>query len=186
MDGYQIIDGRASDHGAHVLPQEVVEIATRLLDSARESLMRDWQEAARCASEAADLLKRESSGELESPTATGALLSWQLKKVQQLFEANVSGSIRVADAAAAVRLSISHFTRAFRRSVGETPCAYLRRLRVHRAQELMLATDDSLAEIAADCGFADQSHLCRVFQGHTRMSPGAWRRMRRGDRSMSH
>jgi AraC family transcriptional regulator len=174
MDSNQMIGSDASDHGAHGFTHEIAAIATRLLDSARESLMRDRREAARCVSEAADLLRRESSGK----TVSGVLLPWQLKRVRQLFEENVCGSIRVAEAAAAARLSTSHFTRAFRRSVGESPCAYLRRLRVQRAQELMLATDDSLAEIAVECGFADQSHLCRIFHRLTDMSPGAWRRTR--------
>jgi AraC family transcriptional regulator len=33
-----------------------------------------------------------------------------------------------------------------------------------------------IAEIALDCGFADQSHFTRVFQRAAGMSPGAWRR----------
>jgi len=41
-------------------------------------------------------------------------------------------------------------------------------------------TDSSLAEIAAICGFADQSHFTRVFTRSVGISPGAWRRNIRG------
>jgi AraC family transcriptional regulator len=158
----------------------MVAAATRLLGFARESLHFNRRDAARCISEAADLLRRECDPDgSESLSTSGALLRWQLKRVLDLFESNLHEPIRVPEAAAAARLSISHFTRAFRRSVGEPPSTYLRRLRVQRAEKLMLATDDSLAKIAIDCGFADQSHLCRIFRQVTEMTPSEWRRRRK-------
>jgi transcriptional regulator GlxA family with amidase domain len=75
-----------------------------------------------------------------------------------------------------VRLSVSQFSGAFRRSVGEPPARYLRRYRVKRAQEMMLLTGESLATIAVDCGFADQSHFTRIFSRMVGVSPAAWRR----------
>jgi AraC-like DNA-binding protein len=43
----------------------------------------------------------------------------------------------------------------------------------------MLLTDKSLAEIALECGLADQPHLTKTFRRIVGMSPGAWRRARR-------
>ena len=44
------------------------------------------------------------------------------------------------------------------------------------AKELLLSSQQNLAEIGARCGFADQSHFTRVFSRWAGMSPGAWRR----------
>jgi AraC family transcriptional regulator len=52
------------------------------------------------------------------------------------------------------------------------------RRRVERAQGLMLRSDVSLAQIAIDCGFADQAHFNKSFRRILGESPGAWRRAR--------
>src|SRR5262249_21940724 len=74
------------------------------------------------------------------------------------------------------RLSVAHFARGFKRTLGEPPNAYLTRLRLERARNLMLFSDLSLAEVARACGFADQAHFSRRFRQRTGQSPGAWRR----------
>jgi AraC-like DNA-binding protein len=74
------------------------------------------------------------------------------------------------------RLSASHFSRAFRRSFGEAPGAYLIRQRVDHARHLMLISEMPLSEVAQACGFADQAHFSRNFRAVTGHSPGAWRR----------
>ena len=63
------------------------------------------------------------------------------------------------------------FRRYFRRSVGEE----LRRLRVEAASAALAREDCSIVEIAAASGFADQSHLARVFRRATGMSPAEYR-----------
>lgn len=69
-----------------------------------------------------------------------------------------------------------YLARAFRRFFGCTPADYQRRCRVERAAHLVRATDRPLAEIAAGCGFVDQSHLTRSFARTFGTSPGAYRR----------
>jgi transcriptional regulator GlxA family with amidase domain len=48
--------------------------------------------------------------------------------------------------------------------------------RVKRAKDLLRGTGMSIADVAVACGFADQSHLTRVFTKAFRISPGAWQR----------
>jgi AraC-like DNA-binding protein len=74
------------------------------------------------------------------------------------------------------RLSVSYFTRAFRASFGEPPHTHLRRLRVERAQRMMLDGREPLAQVALACGLFDQAHLARVFRQETGTTPSAWRR----------
>ncbi len=73
-------------------------------------------------------------------------------------------------------LSRGYFIRAFSRTTGRTPHQWLLEQRVIRARQLIETTDMSLAEIAAVCGFADQSHLNRVFARIVGHPPGVWRR----------
>jgi AraC-like DNA-binding protein len=50
--------------------------------------------------------------------------------------------------------------------------------RIEAVQRRLLETSASLSEIALACGFADQSHLTRVFRAQVGQSPAHWRRMR--------
>lgn len=79
-----------------------------------------------------------------------------------------------------VGLSRSHLATRFRRETGATLGEFVRRLRVDHAIGLLSDPGRSLAEIALASGFADQSHLTRVFRAATGLTPGAWRRRRGG------
>lgn len=107
-------------------------------------------------------------------------MPWQIRKVTSHVEAHLDRPIRNEDLATIVRLTPSHFGRAFRNSFGEPPHEYVIRRRVEHAQGLMLSTDAPLSEIALDCGLADQSHLTRLFRRMVGESPRAWRRARIG------
>ena len=89
-----------------------------------------------------------------------------------------SATITTKDLAVLARLSSYHFCRAFRDSFGASPHGYLMRRRVERAKGLMLTTNASLGQIAADCGLSDQAHFNKLFRRFVGESPGAWRRAR--------
>jgi AraC family transcriptional regulator len=108
----------------------------------------------------------------------GGLAPWQIRKVTNYVETHLDRPIKNEDIAAIVRLTPSHFGRAFRNSFGEPPHEYVIRRRVERAQGLMLSSNASLSDIALDCGLADQSHLTRLFRRIVGESPRAWRRAR--------
>lgn len=103
---------------------------------------------------------------------------WQIHRVRTHIEANLDTKIRINDLAALAKMSSSHFSRAFKESVDETPHCYVMRRRAVRAQALMLTTDASLGQIAVGCGLSDQSHLNRVFLRFVGESPAVWRRSR--------
>ncbi|MBK1656788.1 helix-turn-helix domain-containing protein [Paracraurococcus ruber] len=110
------------------------------------------------------------------PGAPAGLLAWQVQRLRRMIEDRLQENLPVPAMAATVRLSRSHFCRAFAASFGCTPHAYLQARRIARAQALMLATRDPLAQIAIACGFADQAHLSRLFRRHLGCTPSAWRR----------
>jgi AraC-like DNA-binding protein len=68
-----------------------------------------------------------------------------------------------------------HLAREFRRHFGCTIGQFMRQRRVEFGSHRLTASTDSLAEIAFDAGFADQSHFANVFRGLVGMSPGAFR-----------
>lgn len=114
---------------------------------------------------------------LDSRYATqGGMARWQILRVTRYVETNLTCRMTVDDIAAQTGFHRSHFSRVFRSVTGESPHSYLVRRRLERAQELMLCTEQTLAQIALDCGMADQAHLTRLFRRHVGETPACWRR----------
>jgi transcriptional regulator GlxA family with amidase domain len=151
--------------------------ASRILDEVRGALPHDLAAASVSATRLA-LLLRESVPlpEPRPAISKGGLASWQERKVREYIEAKLDSSILVDDLADIVSLSAAHFCRAFKKSFCATPHAYIVQRRVMRAQELMRGTRGPLSQIALDCGFADQTHLSKLFRRLTGQTPNAWRR----------
>jgi AraC-like DNA-binding protein len=72
-------------------------------------------------------------------------------------------------------ISPHHLSRIFRAATGDTISRHRMRLRARAALERLAGGEDSLARLAADTGFADQSHLCRVLRAETDYPPSALR-----------
>jgi AraC-like DNA-binding protein len=83
--------------------------------------------------------------------------------------------------AADLGVSAHHLSRIFRAAAGHTLARHRMRLRVRAALERLAGGERSLARLAADLGFADQSHLCRVVRSETGHTPAALRRALRHD-----
>lgn len=109
---------------------------------------------------------RESSG----------LAAASLKKITATIRQDLSRDWSVEELAKGLGLSEGHFSRAFRRSIGASPRQWIIRQRIDAAMDKLLMSQDSLAEIAVDCGFAEQTHFTRTFTRVVGTSPGAWRR----------
>ncbi len=80
--------------------------------------------------------------------------------------------LRLADA---VHLSPSYLSAVFSAQVGCAFVPYLTRLRIEKAQQRLIATDDSVTEIALDCGFGSFSSFSRAFRRFTGRSAGEFR-----------
>ena len=70
-------------------------------------------------------------------------------------------------------LSRFQLVRAFAKATGMTPHAYILQRRLHHARRL-IAAGTPLVQVAMDSGFADQSHLTRLFVRNFGVSPGAY------------
>lgn len=109
----------------------------------------------------------------------GGLAPFQLRRVTEFIEANLSTGVRLQDLAEMVGLSQSQLGRAFKASTGLTPHRWQIEARIARARQLLLESDLPLVEIALATGFAEQSHFSRVFRQVVGTAPSAWRRERR-------
>jgi transcriptional regulator GlxA family with amidase domain len=123
------------------------------------------------------LIQEQTDQETAAPTRT-RLAPWQIRKVRTYIAERVNTTTTNKDLALLVRLSPFHFSRAFKNTFGDSPHRYLLRRRMEHAQDLMLATSVSLAEIALECGFVDQAHFGRTFRRIVGETPTAWRRAR--------
>lgn len=119
----------------------------------------------------ADVLFRETSGE-EGLTLT------QERTVREYIREHLSQKVSLDDLAGSVALSRFHFARRFRASTGYSPYDFVIRQRIELAKMLLTRTDTDLLEIVYRCGFADQSHLTRVFKKHVGVTPGRYRASR--------
>ncbi len=86
-----------------------------------------------------------------------------------------STPLTVAEVAKEVGISATYLSALFRQAVGVPFREHLSRLRVEKSKQLLLSTGDSLADIAAACGFSDQSRYCKVFRRLSGITPGKFR-----------
>ncbi len=167
-----------SDQGTNPIDREQL---SQLLAAAAATVDSDHVTAKDCIHRAQEPVRGRSKDRFpaldKASIGRGCLAMWQLKRIATYVEIRSDSNIRLLDLARLVQLSKSHFSRAFRQSVGEPPMSYVARHRILRAQTLMRDPKSSLSSIALACGMCDQAHLTRVFGRIVGMSPGAWRRM---------
>jgi AraC-like DNA-binding protein len=127
---------------------------------------RDWREAFNVIER---LLGRAFD---DSETARPAPPSW-LGRVLREFDWTSSASLR--EAAEFGGIHPAHLARAFRSHLGITPGAYRRRARINAASAQLLSSSASLAQIAAEAGFYDQSDFSHQFFAASGLTPGRFR-----------
>jgi AraC family transcriptional regulator len=99
----------------------------------------------------------------------------ELGRALQYINDHLSEQLSLETLAQQVNLSTSHFNALFRQHIGIAPYQYILQQRVNRAKELLLRTELSIAQVAADVGFYDQSHLTRHMRQLLNVTPAALR-----------
>jgi AraC family transcriptional regulator len=120
--------------------------------------------------------RRARSAESTRQLGRRGLLAWQLNRIVDHIETHLADKITATDLANLIEVSVTQLFRAFKISVGVTPCHYIARRRVELACTMLSTTRESLSQVAVGCGMCDQPHLSRVFRRTIGMSPAAWRR----------
>lgn len=121
------------------------------------------------------LFRAYGDGLKQQPLLIGGLGTLRLRRVADYIEAHLAEDISLTDLAAVTGLSTHHFGEAFKTSTGISPYRYLIDQRVRRAKELLLGTDQSIARIALEAGFASHSHFADHFRKLTSTTPMRYR-----------
>lgn len=99
-----------------------------------------------------------------------------LKVAWEMMNDRFMEPLQIQEIAAKAAVHPVHFVRAFRQHFRCTPGEYIRRRRIERAAILLAASDESVAAVAAQAGFADQNHFSKLFRKYRGMSPAEYRR----------
>lgn len=98
-----------------------------------------------------------------------------LERIFAFVHDNFRKPLDLEDAAEAAHLSKFYFSRFFKELTGQTFHAYLSRVRVGRAEELLAQTDIPVTEIAYASGFSSLETFNRIFRTYTGTTPSCYR-----------
>jgi AraC family transcriptional regulator len=107
----------------------------------------------------------------------GGLAVANLRRVQDYVHSNLAAAITLVELSRVAGLSRRHFLRAFRESTGDTPLGYVRALRIEEAKRRLSQGNQSITEVALDCGFSHAQHFATTFRTATGLAPSAFRRV---------
>jgi AraC family transcriptional regulator len=88
----------------------------------------------------------------------------QARRVLDYIESNVSRELSLGELARIADLSLHHFARMFKKTIGVAPHRYIITRRVEHAKGMLRATSESLVEIGLSAGFSSQSHFSSTFR----------------------
>jgi AraC family transcriptional regulator len=121
------------------------------------------------------LIRKYGRSPITPAPVTGGIARPQLRRVLEFIEANLSSEIHLEQLAKLASLSVYHFARAFRRSMGVTPHQYLLQRRIDSAKTLLRQPNSAIDAVADATGFADASHFSKTFHKHVGVTPKNWK-----------
>lgn len=91
----------------------------------------------------------------------------RLNKVIDYIEENIESDLNLNRLADIASFSPFHFHRIFTAFIGETPLAFINRLRIEKAARLLIYEPEmTVGEVSVRCGFNSDSVFCRNFKSH--------------------
>jgi AraC family transcriptional regulator len=123
----------------------------------------------------AHLLQHYSTQKLKAQNYSNGLPQTQLRQVTEYINEHSAQNPSLMQMAEIVQMSPYYFSRLFKQSTGLTPHQYLLKCRTEQAKRLLRTTNLSIAAIATQIGFVDQSHLARHFKRYVGMPPSQFR-----------
>ncbi|MEM7555102.1 MAG: AraC family transcriptional regulator [Cyanobacteria bacterium P01_A01_bin.84] len=101
----------------------------------------------------------------------GKLPQYKLQQIIDYIQTYLDSNLSLNELATSVQMSPYYFSRLFKETTGFTPHQYVIRCRIERAKELLQRGNLSIAQIANQVGFVDQSHLHRHFKSKLGITP---------------
>ena len=110
------------------------------------------------------LLRRHSTASQASRILpSSGLTRNQARRVLDYIESNLGSKLTLSELARIAELSVHHFARMFKRSIGLAPYRYVMERRVERAKTMLRTASASLVDISLSVGFYSQSHFTSTF-----------------------
>ena len=131
---------------------------------------------------------RDEAASQKVPVPRGAATADRLppviREAIRLFENHIEDPLRIPDVAAAVDMSGRHFERLFKRETGQSPLRFYRHMRLAKARQRVLYSEDSLREIATSVGYLKPTPMARDYKALFGVSPKDERRLFAGLQDM--
>jgi AraC family transcriptional regulator len=127
---------------------------------------------------AVNLLRQYATTQPRLAIYQGGLSEHHLVQVLEYINEHLNREIKLADLAQLIGISQFHFSYLFKRSLGIPPYQYLLQQRIERAKDLLTQKEQSVMDIALECGFNSHSHLSKQFRRLTGKTPKAYRDIR--------
>jgi AraC family transcriptional regulator len=124
---------------------------------------------------AVHLLRQYVAAKPVLPIYEGGLPQRQVLQVLDYINDHLSQDIKLADLAGLLGMSQFHFSHLFKQAIGTSPYQYLLQQRIERAKQLLKQPEQTIMDIALECGFNSHSHLSNKFRQMTGMTPSAYR-----------
>jgi AraC family transcriptional regulator len=124
---------------------------------------------------AGHLLRHHCSVKIVDAPVSGGLSKSTLHQVVDYIQNNLDRDISLAELANVAHMSVHHFGKLFKQSMGVTPHQYVLKCRVDQAKKLLANKQLSFAEISQAVGFCHQSHFIDVFRRYTSLTPRQYR-----------
>lgn len=106
----------------------------------------------------------------------GKSIERTIRKACLYFRENLNANVNIEQLARELNVGYSYFRQMFRKYTGISPTQYHLSLRIQKAKDLLISTDQSFKEIAIDLGFDSYFYFSRIFKDKTGKSPMEFRK----------
>lgn len=107
---------------------------------------------------------------------TTRLSASALRRIEEHVDQNAGQPVPAQDLARLARVPVTLFPRMLKKTTGQTPYQFVLARRIAKAQDLILTSASSLAQIAFECGFSSQAHMTGLFRTKIGVTPGELRK----------
>ncbi|MBR8536686.1 AraC family transcriptional regulator [Carboxylicivirga sediminis] len=104
------------------------------------------------------------------------MIRYQIPYILEYIQSHLNEQISINTLAEKACLSRDHFARVFKSILSVSPCEFIIKKRIEKAQFLLLTTDLPIKRIIEDSGFRSLTYFSRIFKKYTSLTPLEYRR----------